>query len=136
MAIRIWRLGAFSSLLAFFICMTAIPLSAQDRSFTIDQVLSAPFPTDMIAAASHGRIAWVFTARGSRNVWVAEPSSNGLYKAGALLFCEGDDGQCIAELAWSPDGAALVYVRGEDLEEVGPDINALSLPQGAAPKEI
>ena len=136
MAIRIWRLGAFSSLLAFFICMTAIPLSAQDRSFTIDQVLSAPFPTDMIAAPSHGRIAWVFTARGSRNVWVAEPSSNGLYKARALTLFKGDDGESLAELAWSPDGDSLVYVRGGDLEEGGPDINALSLPQGAPPKEI
>ncbi len=136
MTIRIWRLGALSSLLAFGICMTAIPLLAQDRSFTIDQVLSAPFPTDMVAAPSHRRIAWVFTARGSRNIWIAEPSSNGAYKARALTSYKGDDGESLAELAWSADGESLVYVRGGDLEEGGPDINALSLPQGAPPKEI
>jgi dipeptidyl aminopeptidase/acylaminoacyl peptidase len=136
MTIRIWRLCALSSLLAFCICMTAIPLPAQDRSFTIDQVLSAPFPTGMVAAPSHGRIAWVFAARGSRNVWVAEPSSNGLYKARELTSYKGDDGESLAELAWSPDGESLIYVRGGDLEEGGPDINALSLPQGAPPKEI
>ncbi len=130
------RLGALSSLLCFYLCMTAAPLPAQDRSFTIDQILSVPFPTDMVAAPSLDRIAWVFTARGSRNVWIGEPSSSGFYKARALTSYTGDDGESLAELAWSADGESLLYVRGGDLEEGGPDINALSLPQGAPPKEI
>jgi dipeptidyl aminopeptidase/acylaminoacyl peptidase len=133
---RISRLSTLTSLVCFCMCMTVAPLSAQDRSFTIDRVLSAPFPTDMVAAPSDGRIAWVFTARGSRNVWIAEPSSTGPYKARALTSYQGDDGESLAELAWSPDGKSLVYVRGGDLEEGGPDINALSLPQGAPGKEI
>jgi dipeptidyl aminopeptidase/acylaminoacyl peptidase len=136
MTIRIRLLSALSSFLAFCMCLTASALPAQERSFTIDQVLSAPFSTDMVAAPSHGRIAWVFTARGSRNIWVAEPSSKGPYKARALTSYQGDDGESLAELGWSPDGDSLVYVRGGDLEEGGPDINALSLPQGPPPKEI
>jgi dipeptidyl aminopeptidase/acylaminoacyl peptidase len=133
---RISQLAAVSSLLCFGMWITRAPLSAQDRSFTIDQVLSAPFPTDLIAAPSHGRIAWVFDARGSRNIWFADPSSNGSYKARPLTSYKGDDGESLGELAWSPDGESLLFVRGGDLEEGGPDINALSLPQGAPPKEI
>jgi dipeptidyl aminopeptidase/acylaminoacyl peptidase len=133
---RISQLARLRSLFCFCMCITPAPLSAQGRSFTIDQVLSAPFPTDLIAAPSHGRIAWVFDARGSRNIWLAEPSSNGSYKARPLTSYKGDDGESLAELAWSPDGESLLFVRGGDLEEGGPDINALSLPQGAPPKEI
>ena len=61
---RISQLATVSSLLCFCMWITRAPLSAQDRSFTIDQVLNAPFPTDLIAAPSHGRIAWVFDACG------------------------------------------------------------------------
>jgi len=133
---RISQLARLRSLFCFCMCITPAPLWAQGRPFTIDQVLSAPFPTDLIAAPSHGRIAWVFDARGSRNIWLAEPSSNGSYKARPLTSYKGDDGESLAELAWSPDGESLLFVRGGDLEEGGPDINALSLPQGAPPKEI
>ncbi|HXN71910.1 MAG TPA: prolyl oligopeptidase family serine peptidase [Candidatus Acidoferrales bacterium] len=133
---RALRLAGLLSALCCVVSLTLTHVSAQNRSFTIDQVLSAPFPTDLIAAPSHGRIAWVFDARGSRNVWVAEPSSTGSYQSRAITSYSGDDGQSVGELAWSPDGESIAYVRGGDLEEGGPDINVLSLPQGAPPKEI
>jgi dipeptidyl aminopeptidase/acylaminoacyl peptidase len=134
--LRIFRAAGLSLLLCFCMWMTPLPLSAQSRSFTIDQVLSAPFPTDLIAAPARGRIAWVFDTRGSRNVWVAEPSSSGSYQARAVTSYTGDDGESVGELAWSPDGESIAFVRGGDLEEGGTDINVLSLPQGAPPKEI
>jgi hypothetical protein len=34
--------------------------------------MSSPFPTNLVAAEHAGRIAWVFDARGERNVWVAD----------------------------------------------------------------
>jgi dipeptidyl aminopeptidase/acylaminoacyl peptidase len=76
---RISQLAAVSSVLCFCVWTTRAPLLAQDRSFTIDQVLSAPFPTDLIAAPSHGRIAWV-----SKRIGIWGGSYGGLMTALAM----------------------------------------------------
>ena len=82
---------------------------AQQGPFTIEQVMSAPFPSDLVAAPAGGKVAWVFDARGVRNIWVAEPPD---YKARAVTAYTEDDGQEIDELAWTPDARAIVYARG------------------------
>jgi len=111
-----------------------VPLAAQVPSFTVEQVLGAPFPTELTAAPAKGRIAWVFNARGSRNVWVSEPGADGAYAARAVTSYTGDDGQEIGELAWSPDGETIVYARGS----LGPGTrtNPLSLPAGEMGQEV
>jgi dipeptidyl aminopeptidase/acylaminoacyl peptidase len=81
-------------------------------SFSIEDVLSAPFPTSLRASHSTGRLAWVFNADGSRNVWMADRGPTGSYLARALTNYTGDDGIEITELAWRPDGEGVVYVRG------------------------
>jgi dipeptidyl aminopeptidase/acylaminoacyl peptidase len=87
------------------------------RQFTIEQVLSAPFPTDLIAAPAKGRFAWVFNAEGKRNVWVAEPANGGSgYSSRQITNYSEDDGQDLGDLAWTPDANSVVYVRGGDLE--------------------
>ena len=53
------------------------PLSGEAAAFTIEQVLSAPFPSDLIAAPDGNRFAWVSDARGRRNVWLATPGIAG-----------------------------------------------------------
>src|SRR5215831_2969779 len=40
--------------------------------FTLDQVMSAPFPSDLVAGPG-ARLAWVTNSKGARNVWLAEP---------------------------------------------------------------
>ena len=93
--------------------------SRQERSrqFTIEQVLSAPFPTDLIAAPAKARFAWVFNGEGKRNVWVADPASSGSgYTARQITNYSQDDGQDVGELDWTPDANSIVYVRGGDLE--------------------
>lgn len=89
------------------------------ESFTLEQVMSSPFPSDLVAAPAGGRIAWVFDARGARNIWVAESGEGGRYRSRQLTNYTGDDGQEIAELAWTPDGRAIVYARGGDFETGG-----------------
>ena len=42
------------------------------QSFTVEQVMSAPFPSDLTAAAHGSAVAWVSNSRGERNVWIAE----------------------------------------------------------------
>ncbi|MGA2078567.1 MAG: prolyl oligopeptidase family serine peptidase [Terriglobia bacterium] len=86
-------------------------------TFTIQQVLSAPFPTDLVAAPAADRFAWVYNAEGTRNVWVAERAHGGTaYASWQLTKYFDDEGQSIGELAWTPDAQSVVYVRGGDLE--------------------
>src|ERR1035438_10224109 len=80
------------------------------NSFTLEQVMSAPFPSAPVASPSGGRIAWVYNARGVRNIWVAEPPG---YRGHSVTGYTEDDGQEISELQWTPDGRQIVYVRGE-----------------------
>ena len=54
-----------------FTCIGAA--RAQQAKFTLEQVMSAPFPTELKAAPAGGALAWVFHAQGRRNIWVAEP---------------------------------------------------------------
>jgi dipeptidyl aminopeptidase/acylaminoacyl peptidase len=90
--------------------------AAQAGKFTLEQVLSAPFPTDLHAAPAKGRFAWVFNAEGKRNIWVAEPTGNGGYSSHQVTHYSVDDGQDVGELAWTPDANSIVYVRGGDFE--------------------
>jgi len=83
--------------------------AAQQTPFTIDQVMSAPFPSDLVASTTGGKVAWVFDARGVRNIWVASPPD---YKPQPVTSYAEDDGQEIDELAWTPDARAIVYARG------------------------
>src|SRR6516225_9578718 len=92
-----------------FVMVPAGVLAAEKRSFTIEQIMSAPFPSDLVASPKGGKMAWVFNARGVRNVWIAEPPA---YKGRQLTTYSEDDGQEISGIDWSPDGSSLVYVRG------------------------
>jgi len=100
------------------------------KPFTLEQVLSAPFPTELTAAPSKGRVAWVFNARGRRNLWIAEPAPDGNYKARQLTSYGEDDGQDIGQLNWAPDASTIVFTRGGDLEFLDRSYpNAASSPQ-------
>ncbi len=120
------------SIVLFLACTTCTALAEPPHNpaasrqssghFTIEQVLSFPFPTDLTPAPAKGMFAWVFNAQGKRNVWVAEPSgsaSNGQtagYSVRQLTNYTEDDGQDVGELSWVPDASAIVYVHGGDFE--------------------
>src|SRR5689334_20061426 len=90
---------SFAGLLLLACC--APPCAAQGRGFTLEQVLSSPFPADLVAARRGARVAWTFDAEGRRNVWVAEGPQ---FQARQLTRYERDDGQELSELAFSADG--------------------------------
>ena len=108
----------------------AIGVANARGSFTLEQVMSSPFPTELVASPAGGRVAWVFEARGVRNIWVAEPSGGEGYHSRQLTRYTLDDGQDVGELAWTPDGRAIVYVRGGDFENDGSYPNPASAPEG------
>src|ERR1035438_4872921 len=97
-------------------------------SFTLEQVLSAPFPSAPVVLPSGGKIAWVYNARGVRNIWVAEPPA---YRGHSVTAYTEDDGQEISELQWTPDGREIVYVRGEGANGAGEYPNPTNDPKGA-----
>jgi dipeptidyl aminopeptidase/acylaminoacyl peptidase len=110
-----------------FLLACASAFAATPKRFTLEQILSAPFPTDLTAAPRGGAVAWVLDQHGARNIWVAEAPD---YKGRRLTNYRDDDGQEIAQMTWTPDGRSIVFVRGGDFENEGTDPNPASLPQG------
>jgi dipeptidyl aminopeptidase/acylaminoacyl peptidase len=96
----------------------AVFCSAQGAppSFSLEQVLSSPFPTNLVAAEHSGRIAWVFAAKGVRNVWVADAPN---FEAWQVTHYLGDDGMPLAALKLTPDGRTVVYARGTEANSAG-----------------
>ena len=112
--------------------LSTTPLAAAGappHDFTLHQVLSAPFPTDLVAAPEGGRLAWVFNDEGARNVWVAEPQADGSFRSRALTGYKGDGGVDVGDLSWSASGRQIYYTRGGSLEG-GPPVNPQSTPSG------
>ncbi len=94
------------------------------QQFTVEQVLSYSFPTDLTAGPHRGTVAWVLNERGARNIWVAEGP---LLKGRRVTTFTADDGQEIAQLEWLPDASGLVYTRGGDFETGRDNPNPASL---------
>jgi dipeptidyl aminopeptidase/acylaminoacyl peptidase len=113
------------SLAAIVAC--AVAFSAPAKHFTIEQIMSAPFPTDLTAAPKGGAIAWVLNQKGARNLWVAEAPD---YKGRKLTNYRDDDGQEIDQITFTPDGRSIVFVRGGDFETLRDNPNPASLPEG------
>ncbi|MFL6416471.1 MAG: S9 family peptidase [Bryobacteraceae bacterium] len=84
--------------------------------FTIDNALSAPFATSPVPSPAGGKVAWLLNERGQRNIWVASTPD---WSGRKITAFGRDDGQEIAEVAWSPDGAYLLFARGGDFETNG-----------------
>lgn len=97
------------------------------QTFTLDQVLSAPFPSDLTAAKSRPRIAWVLNEQGRRNIYVAEAPD---FKTRKLTAYTQDDGQEVSELQFSSDANAIVYTLGEGKNRAGQSPNPTSNPAG------
>ena len=106
---------------------------AHPAAFTLNDVMQAPFPYDMVAAPRGAAVAWVFDAKGCRNIWVRDPSHGA--KARQITPYTQDDGFDIGELAWSPDTKSIAFTRGESLDDETP-ANVNNSPQGPMPKEV
>jgi len=107
--------------------ISALTLPSYAARFTLEQVLSGPFPTELTAAPKTGAVAWVLDQKGARNIWIAEAPS---YKGRKLTNYADDDGQEIAQLAWTHDGRSLIFVRGGDFEMERDNPNPAALAEG------
>ena len=98
--------------------------------FTVEQVLSSPFPAELVAATQGRRVAWVFDAKGVRNVWVAD-GPDFAHTARQVTHYSADDGQPIASLRLTPDGKTVVYALGSELNDAQESANPDSSTKGA-----
>ena len=89
------------------------PMVAQESpgSYSVEQLLGFPYPSELTVSLTGSRLAWVFNERGVRNVWVAEGPD---FAARKLSNYQLDDGQELTHLAISRDGQTVLYVRGGD----------------------
>ena len=72
-----------------------LPVAGLAEGFTIEQVLSAPFPYGLTSASHAPRVAWVFDNKGERNIWVADAPE---FVPHQVTHYKGDDGQPIASV--------------------------------------
>jgi dipeptidyl aminopeptidase/acylaminoacyl peptidase len=100
------------------LCFTSLVTRAQSspQTFSLEQVLSSSFPSNLVAAQQTGRIAWVFAAKGEHNVWVADAPN---FEARAVTHYTGDVGLPLAALKLTPDGRTAVYARGTEANGAG-----------------
>ncbi len=113
------QLQLVAHLVAFIVCAASIslaPYAAVAQGFTVEQVMSSPFPDNLTAAARAPRIAWVFDAKGVRNVWIADAPA---FAAHQVTHYSEDDGMALASLRLTPDGRTVVYSRGSELNSIG-----------------
>ena len=103
----------FSILVLWTACLSAAQTAP---SFSLEQVMSSPFPTNLVVAQPAGRIAWLFAAKGEHNVWVADAPN---FEAHAVTHYTGDDGLPLAALKLTPDGRTAVYARGTEANGAG-----------------
>lgn len=114
-------------------CLTVLVLlmclcSLAQAQFTLEQVLSSPFPSDLVGSKKGDRIAWVFDHQGKRNIWYAEGPS---WRSRQLTTYDKDDGQEISDLVFSPNGDWIAYVRGGPPNAEKEIPNPTSDPAGA-----
>ena len=83
----------------------------QTEAFSLTDILSAPVPTELVAAPNGQAVAWLGDEQGKKNVWVAEAPA---WRARRLTRWLVDDGQELSELAWTADSRALLVTRGGD----------------------
>lgn len=86
-----------------------VSVSLMGQGYSLESVLSYPFPSELTASADDSRVAWASNVRGLRNVYVAQGPD---FTPRQITPYEEDDGQEITSLQFTPDSQWLVYVRG------------------------
>src|ERR1051326_4309961 len=115
------------TLLALAVLSAAISHPAAAQQFTLDDIMSAPFASDLVAAHRGHSVAWIVTQRGARNVWVASAPS---WQGRQITKYTDDDGQEIESLTFTADGKSIVYVRGGAPNRAGERPNPSLIPGG------
>jgi dipeptidyl aminopeptidase/acylaminoacyl peptidase len=120
-----FRSGAFA--LAFFFLLF-LPPQASPQGFTFEDMLSPPYPSELVSARDVDRIAWISVERGRRNVYTAAAPG---FEPVKLTDWNEDDGRDLTSIRISADGEVVVFVRGHRPNRQGWVANPSSDPRGA-----
>ena len=101
--------------------------SLSQGKFTLENVLSAPYPMNLVSARNADRIAWVFHIDGARNIWTAAGPD---FLPVNLTGYGRDEVFEIPDVQITADGSIIVYVRGGDPNDQGWVTNPTSDPAG------
>ncbi|MBC5799809.1 MAG: S9 family peptidase [Candidatus Eremiobacteraeota bacterium] len=118
------------SALALVICAGVLGTAsagAAVRRFSIDDVLSAPYPADLGASLDGKALLWTVHERGARNVAVWKDGTVRL-----VTHNTADDGQDLSDPQFTLGATAVLYARGgsdESDSAEGPNPNPLSLAE-------
>ncbi len=102
-------------------------LPAAKIPFTLEEVLSAPYPLHLVSARKADRIAWVFHTEGARNIWTAAAPD---FKPVMLTNYARDEVFEIPDVEITDDGSLIVFVRGGNPNRQGWVTNPTSDPDG------
>jgi dipeptidyl aminopeptidase/acylaminoacyl peptidase len=115
------------ALLCAAVLLIVMPRANAQKPFTLEQVMSAPFPANLTSAKQNNRVAWTLNQAGRRNIWVAEGPG---FTARQITKYNQDDGEELSGLSFSADSNTIVYVRGDGKNTAGQVPNPLSNPAG------
>lgn len=104
-------------------CGWASGLRAQE-SFSLEEVLSAPFPEGLTSTPEAGMMAWIYNDEGVRNIWAYAREWD---SPSQVTDYTSDDGQALSDLILTPDGSRIIFVRGGGPNSRGEIPNPLSL---------
>ena len=121
-----WRAARLVGVLPVLAFCLSFSSAAEAQSFTLEQILGAPYPSQLTAASSGSRVAWVFNAKGAQNVWIADGPQ---FAPRQVTHYQGDTGQPLASLRLSPDGQWALYARGTETNGEGRSANPAHVPQ-------
>ncbi len=93
----------------------------------LEQFLSAPTESGFTSSKDGKNIAWVINDRGKRNIVVKTGTDFPRF----VTDYPADDGQEISQLAFSPNGLKILFVRGGATNRAGQNPNPASLADGA-----
>jgi dipeptidyl-peptidase-4 len=110
----------------FFVLLSSAPAAPQDFSF--EDMLSPPYPSELVSARNVDRVAWISVERGRRNVYTAVAPD---FTPVQLTFWTEDNGHDLTSVRISDDGEVLVFVRGHTPNSQGWVANPNNDPMGA-----
>lgn len=93
----------------FLFCFCWVLTSVQAQRFSIQDISSFPFPSELASSPVDEQLAWTMNEQGKRNIFIAKAPN---FEAQKLTEFSLDDGQEITSVSFSPDGKELVFVRG------------------------
>ena len=110
--------------------LPSVLVAQQATGPTLTQFLGYAYPSELVAAPHGAAVAWVLNEHGARNIWEAQAPD---WTPRRLTGYTADDGQELTQLAFTPDGRTVVYVRGGDHDANWPAEGGLAPDPASSP---